>query len=130
MSTAPASASEAMEMARAGLGYLAETLREHADGGHEIRRQQEVDDEAGSVLRLDGMLAETLCELGGRRDGLVAGVEGAHDPTSFITGTGEKKCRPTTRSGLLTIPPSWAIGMDEVFDARMVSGLTIWSRTS
>lgn len=46
-------------------------------------------------------------------------------PSAF---TARSRPTATTRSGLLTIPPSWAIGMDEVFDSRMVSGLTIWSR--
>ena len=46
--------------------------------------------------------------------------------TNFITGTGEKKCRPTTRPGRLTAPASSAIGMEEVLEARIVSSLTIW----
>ena len=41
--------------------------------------------------------------------------------TSVITGTGEKKCSPSTRSGRLTACASCAIGIDEVFDATIVS---------
>ena len=44
--------------------------------------------------------------------------------TSFITGTGEKKWTPTTRPGCCTLPASSAIGMDEVFVAITLPGLT------
>jgi len=44
--------------------------------------------------------------------------------TSFITGTGEKKWTPTTRPGCCTVPVSSAIGMDEVFVAITLPGLT------
>src|ERR1700757_3981192 len=47
--------------------------------------------------------------------------------TNFITGTGEKKCRPSTREGSPTAPPSRAIGIEDVFEARIVSGPTISS---
>ncbi len=40
--------------------------------------------------------------------------------TSFITGTGEKKCRPRTRSGFCVHEASCAIGIDEVLEARIV----------
>ena len=39
--------------------------------------------------------------------------------TSFITGTGLKKCMPMTCSGRLVWAASLVIEMDEVFDARM-----------
>ena len=44
--------------------------------------------------------------------------------TSFIAGTGEKKWTPTTRPGCCTLPASSAIGMDEVFVAITLPGLT------
>ena len=37
---------------------------------------------------------------------------------SDITGTGEKKCRPTTRSGRFVHDAISAIGIDDVFEAR------------
>ena len=39
--------------------------------------------------------------------------------TSFITGTGLKKCSPSTRSRRLVHEASCAIGIDEVFDAMI-----------
>ena len=39
--------------------------------------------------------------------------------TSGITGTGEKKCSPSTRLGSLTACASSAIGIDEVFEATI-----------
>jgi hypothetical protein len=41
--------------------------------------------------------------------------------TSFITGTGEKKCNPSTRSARSVAAASSAIGIDEVFEARTTS---------
>ena len=41
-----------------------------------------------------------------------------------MTGTGEKKCRPRTRSGRPVAAASPAIGIDEVFDARIASSPT------
>ena len=38
--------------------------------------------------------------------------------TSGSTGTGLKKCRPSTRSGCLVSAPSFMIGTDDVFEAR------------
>ena len=38
--------------------------------------------------------------------------------TSFITGTGEKKCSPITRSGLRVHAASSAIGIEDVLEAR------------
>ena len=38
--------------------------------------------------------------------------------TSGSTGTGLKKCRPSTRSGCAVSAPSFMIGTDEVFEAR------------
>ncbi len=39
-----------------------------------------------------------------------------------FTGTGLKKCMPTTRSGRVVNPPSIVMGMVEVFEAKMTSG--------
>ena len=44
--------------------------------------------------------------------------------TSFMTGTGEKKCSPSTRSGRPVAAASPAIGIDEVLEARIVSAPT------
>ena len=41
--------------------------------------------------------------------------------TSFITGTGEKKCRPQTRSGRRVHAASSAIGIEDVLEASSVS---------
>ena len=41
--------------------------------------------------------------------------------TSRSTGTGLKKCIPITRSGLAVTAASEAIGIDEVFEARIAS---------
>ncbi len=49
--------------------------------------------------------------------------------TSFMTGTGEKKCSPRTRSGRPVAAARPAIGIDEVFDARIASGPTAASRS-
>jgi hypothetical protein len=48
--------------------------------------------------------------------------------TSRITGTGEKKCRPRTRSGVRVHEASCAIGIDEVLVARIASGASISSK--
>ena len=49
-------------------------------------------------------------------------VEGARTTsTSAITGTGLKKCMPITRSGRPVAAASVAIGIDDVFDARIAS---------
>ena len=42
--------------------------------------------------------------------------------TSFIIGTGLKKCIPITRSGRDVCAASLVIEMEEVFEARMTSG--------
>src|ERR687890_752893 len=39
--------------------------------------------------------------------------------TSFITGTGEKKCRPSTRVGRCVAAARPAIGIEDVFEARI-----------
>ena len=44
-----------------------------------------------------------------------------------MSGTGLKKCMPTTRSGRFVAAPRSAIGIDEVFDARTTSGRVISS---
>jgi hypothetical protein len=48
--------------------------------------------------------------------------------TSFITGTGEKKCSPITRVGRWVAAASPAIGIDEVFEARMTESSSASSR--
>ena len=49
-------------------------------------------------------------------------VDGARTTsTSAITGTGLKKCMPITRSGRPVAAASVAIGIDEVFEARIAS---------
>ena len=47
--------------------------------------------------------------------------------TSFITGTGFMKCMPMTLSGRRVAAPSFVIEMDDVFDARIASGVVISS---
>ena len=49
--------------------------------------------------------------------------------TSFISGTGLKKCIPMTLSGRLVIAASLVIEMEEMFDERMTSGRHIASRS-
>jgi hypothetical protein len=52
--------------------------------------------------------------------------------TSFMTGTGEKKCRPSTLPRRLVQEASWAIGMEDVLEARMASSesspSSVWNR--
>ena len=60
-----------------------ESLFVHPDRAHQIRAQQEVDDEPGAVLRLDGVLTEPRDELLCARDRLVAGVQRPHDLHQF-----------------------------------------------
>ena len=45
--------------------------------------------------------------------------------TSFISGTGLKKCIPMNRSGRLVAVISSVIEMDEVFEAKIASFFTI-----
>ncbi len=47
--------------------------------------------------------------------------------TSTMSGTGFMKCMPRTHSGRVVAAPSVAIGIDDVFDARMTSGRAILS---
>ena len=49
--------------------------------------------------------------------------------TSFITGTGLKKCMPITLSGRLVRAAIFVIEIDEVFEARMTSGFRMRSRS-
>ena len=49
--------------------------------------------------------------------------------TSFITGTGLKKCMPMTCSGRLVIAASFVIEIEDVFDARITSGRQMRSRS-
>ena len=49
--------------------------------------------------------------------------------TSFITGTGLKKCIPITFSGRLVSAPSLVMEIDEVFEASMTSGRASRSRS-
>jgi hypothetical protein len=44
--------------------------------------------------------------------------------TRFMTGTGEKKCSPSMRSGRVVHDASCAMGMEDVLDARRASGPT------
>ena len=48
--------------------------------------------------------------------------------TSFMTGTGLKKCMPMTCSGRWVWAASLVMEMDEVLEARMTSGGRVWSR--
>lgn len=48
--------------------------------------------------------------------------------TSFITGTGLKKCIPITCWGRLVTAAIFVIEIDEVFDARIAWGAQIWSK--
>ena len=50
--------------------------------------------------------------------------------TSFITGTGEKKCSPITRSGRWVQAASSAIGIDEVLEARKRASGSCRSRSA
>ena len=43
--------------------------------------------------------------------------------TSFMTGTGLKKCRPAKRSGRLVAADISVIVSEEVFEQKIVSGL-------
>lgn len=56
-----------------------DTGLERADGVEQVRHEQEVDDEAGRVLRLDHDLADLLAEGAGALEDLVRRREGAHD---------------------------------------------------
>ena len=47
--------------------------------------------------------------------------------TSFITGTGLKKCMPMTCSGRLVCAASLVIEMEDVFVAKMTSGAGVLS---
>ncbi len=50
--------------------------------------------------------------------------------TSGSTGTGLKKCRPSTRLGFFVAAAIFMIGMLEVFDASTASGSVISSSSS
>ena len=50
--------------------------------------------------------------------------------TSGSTGTGLKKCRPSTRPGFFVAAAIFMIGMQEVFDARTASGSVMSSSSS
>ena len=49
--------------------------------------------------------------------------------TSFISGTGFRKCRPMNRSGRSVTEASRVIEMAEVFEASRVSG-PLWGRSA
>src|SRR5512138_678794 len=64
---------------------------------------------------------------GSAKPRVAATTSGAHwivstTSTSRMTGTGLKKCRPTTRSGRRVAAASSTIGMDEVLLARIAAG--------
>jgi hypothetical protein len=71
-----------------------ETILVHSYCGHKIGDQQKVDDEAGTVLRLDGLLAESFGEHVGLLDRLVAGVKSAHDHHQAYHGHGGRRVQP------------------------------------
>ena len=50
--------------------------------------------------------------------------------TSGSTGTGLKKCRPSTRLGFLVAAAIFMIGMLDVFDASTASGSVMSSSSS
>jgi hypothetical protein len=50
--------------------------------------------------------------------------------TSFITGAGLKKCIPITLSGLFVAEATSVIDKDEVFEAKIASGLQIPSNSA
>ena len=50
--------------------------------------------------------------------------------TSCITGTGFMKCRPMNRSGRSVLDASRVIEIDEVFEARIVSGFSTGTRVA
>ena len=77
----------------------AEAVLVGADGIEQIRHEQSIDDEAGPIGRGNRLLAERTCERGSRSDRSSSLVVSARiTSTSFISGTGLKKCSPTKRS--------------------------------
>src|SRR3954454_8900700 len=50
--------------------------------------------------------------------------------TSFISGTGLKKCRPANRSGRFVLAASSVMHRDEVFEQKIVRSATMLSRTA
>jgi len=89
------------------------------------RSRQKVDDGAGSVLGLDGMLpsrATNVCALS-TASALVSRARTIS--TNAMTGTGEKKCSPSTRLGSRTSLASRAIGIADVFDAMRACSPTM-----
>lgn len=49
--------------------------------------------------------------------------------SSFITGTGLKKCSPQKRSNRLVLLAISPIGMDEVLLEKIVEGFATWKKT-
>ena len=98
-----------------------EAVLVHPHRRHQVRDEQHVHDEARAVLRADRALADLLDERLARLATVSSAVSSATTiSTSFITGTGEKKCSPSTRSGrCVARRRAAAIGIDEVFDARI-----------
>ena len=102
----------------------AEPVFEAANRIEQIRHQQAIDDEAAAIGRADRLLADRLHEAHQRScvSWLVASAR--ITSTSFINGTGLKKCRPATLSGRFVPAPSSVMQSDDVFDAMMQFGPT------
>ena len=99
-----------------------EALLVHPDRCHQVRDQQHVDDEPGAVLGLDRRLPSRSTNRLRRCRACSALVSSATTTsTSFITGTGEKKCSPSIRSGRRIACASSAIGIEDVFEATIAS---------
>ena len=99
-----------------------EAVLVHPHRRHQVRDEQHVHDEAGAVLRVDRVLADLLGEA---RRALDDRSRRCRAPTtistSFITGTGREEVQPQHALGLAaSTTASCAIGIDEVFEARIV----------
>ena len=98
-----------------------DALLERADRVEQVRHEQPVDDEARVVVRADRLLAERVRE---GEDRLEVASEVAivrTTSTSFITGTGLKKCSPAKRSGRCVAVDISVIVSDEVLEQKIVS---------
>ena len=103
---------------------------EHLDRVVEVREQQCVDDEACAVAAGDRVLADPLAQRAHRVDDLGDGLDGATTSTSFITGAGLKKCRPTTSTGRAGRRCNVDDRRQDVVVARIAPGLQISSSVS
>ena len=92
------------------------------------RPRAAIDDESRRRRRVHRRLAPRG---GGREDGRCDDVGAVARPlttsTSGISGAGLKKCMPTTRPGCFIAAASAVIDSDDVFVARMHSGVTTFS---